>query len=131
MSLHGVRRTLDAARMHGFRLHLGRFLEAPRIEVDPPGQTGATFRLRGVVCGLCAVRTESALAATPGVEGVTVDLGRSRATVHASPGATVDARALQRALEGAVVGMRIRRQIERTVERVRSRMRPGNAGRMT
>src|SRR3546814_9571228 len=69
------------------------------IEVDPLEPDGTSFRLHGVVCGLCAVRAESALAATAGVEAATVDLDGSRATVRPSPGATVDGVALQRALE--------------------------------
>src|SRR3546814_9753418 len=99
MSLNGVRRALKAARVHGFRVHLHRLLDAPRIEVDPLEPDGTSFRLHGVVCGLCAVRAESALAATAGVEAATVDLDGSRATVRLSPAATVDGVALQRALE--------------------------------
>lgn len=110
MTLSG---TLRAARRHGLRLHLDRIRHAPRVEgISEDGR----LELRGVVCGVCAARTESALRSVEGVEAVTVDLAGSRATVRLSPGAQVDVPALQRALEGVVVGMSIRRRIEHSVE---------------
>ncbi len=113
MSLIGVFRTLNAARSHGLRLHLSRLLVAPRVEGDAT-EAGA-YQLRGVVCGVCATRTEAALVSVEGVEAATVDLGTSRATLRLSPGASVDVAALQRAVEGVVVGMSIRRRLERAM----------------
>jgi len=119
MPLTGAVRTLDAARSHGLRLHLSRLLVAPRVEGIERGLTeGEAYRLRGVVCGVCATRTEAALASVPGVEAATVDLDRSRATLRLSPGAQVDEATLQRALEGVVVGMSMRRHTERLAGRV-------------
>jgi len=120
MSLTGVMRTLDAARTHGLRLHLSRLLVAPRVErAEDDATEGGGYRLSGVVCGVCATRTEAALASVEGVEAATVDLGGSRATLRLSPGASVDVAALQHALEGAVVGMSMRRRTERVAGRVR------------
>jgi copper chaperone CopZ len=125
MSLTGALRTLDAARSHGLRLHLSRLLAAPRIEgieriegVEGGATGGEGLRLRGVACGVCATRTEAALASVEGVEAATVDLGSSRATLRLSPGASVEIATLQRALEGAVVGMSMRRRTERVAGRV-------------
>lgn len=109
--------TLRAVGRHGFRFHVGRLTQAPRIDMaSEAGASGEaserTLALRGVVCGVCAARTESALRSVPGVESATVDLEGSRARLRLSPGAEVDAVALQRALEGVVVGMGVRRRIE-------------------
>ncbi|MGE3960697.1 MAG: heavy-metal-associated domain-containing protein [Dehalococcoidia bacterium] len=106
MTLIGV---LRAARRHGLRLHLVRLLDAPRVE-GAPGS--GSVQLRGVVCGVCAARTEDALRSVPGVEAATVDLEGSRAVLRLSPGVQVAPADLQRALEGVVVGMSVRRRIE-------------------
>lgn len=110
-------RTLDDARRHGFRLHLRRLVDAPRVEADTTDSS--SLRLSGVVCTVCATRTEAALRSVPGVEGAVVDLEGSRATLRLSPGATVDAAALQQAVEGVVVGMSARRRIEQVAGAVR------------
>ncbi len=124
MSLNGALRSLNAARSHGLRVHLRRLLVAPAIEgATASNEDGLrTYRLSGVVCGVCATRTEDALRFVPGVEVATVDLDASRATLRLAPGATVDAPALQRALEGVVVGMGMRRRIERATRRLMSNL---------
>ncbi len=116
--------TLRAIQRHGFRVHPGRLAEAPRVDFRPAedvsgaGAREHSVEIRGVVCGVCAARTEAALAAVPGVESATVDLGRGRALVRLLPGARVDATALQRSLEGVVIGMGVRRRIEAVAGRV-------------
>lgn len=111
---------------HASRPRLRRFAEAPRVasvSVRDGGSQGAhaDVRLRGVVCGVCAARTESALRSVPGVEAASVDLARSLATLRLSPGAQVNEGELQRALERVVVGLGARRRLERWVSRVRGR----------
>ena len=116
-TLPSIRRNVGVLRRHGFRLHLRRLTQAPRVDLAS-GQRASlgagerTLALRGVVCGVCAARTESALTSVPGVESARVDLDGSRAVVRLSPGAEVDAATLQRALEHVVVGMGARRRIE-------------------
>ncbi|MCK9495092.1 MAG: heavy-metal-associated domain-containing protein [Dehalococcoidia bacterium] len=113
-----------ALRRHGVRVHLGRLADAPRIEAagargDSPDVR--VLRLRGVVCAVCASRTEAALRSVSGVEVASVDLEGLQATVRFSPGARVDVAALQQAVEGVVLGMGLRRWLERAVSRVRPR----------
>ena len=127
-------------------LHPARLLRAPRI-LRLTGAIGATpvvvdaseasptsdplairleAELDGLVCGLCAVRTESALAGVDGVERVEVDLATQRATLHLAPDAAaseVTREHLQRALQRAVIGMTIRTQLERITSRITHRLR--------
>jgi len=110
------RPALSALRTHGSRLHLRRLVDAPRVEAET--SDGVSLRLHGVVCAVCATRTESALRSVPGVEAATVDLEGSSATLRLSPGAKVDVPALQRALEGVVVGMSARRRVEQIARRL-------------
>jgi len=98
-------------------LHLSRLAEAPRVTADP--SDGSRLLLRGVVCGVCASRTRSALAGVPGIEAVTVDLEQSIAQVRYEPGTRVSEASLQHALEGAVVGMSGRRLVERAASQLR------------
>lgn len=74
-------------------------------------------QLRGVVCGVCAMRSEAALRGIAGVESASVDLDTQRATLRLAPGTAAASTelqgALQQGLERAVVGMSVRRWIER------------------
>lgn len=109
-----TRPTLQGWRRH--LPHVDRIVDAPRVTVganDP-----RELALRGVVCGVCAARTRSALLRVPGIESVVVDLASSTARVRYAPGAQVDEATMQRALERAVIGMGARRAIERVASRV-------------
>jgi copper chaperone CopZ len=110
-------------------LHPRRIFAAPRVEAVEAPAVGADGRLhgdvalRGVVCGVCAVRTRAALASVPGVESVEVDLDASRARVTYAAGVPADGaeaqRAMQQALERVVVGMPARVGLERGVHALR------------
>lgn len=120
----------DRLRTLGGRLYLERLAAAPGIgrgidgDVEARAGQSREVVLRGVVCGVCASRAQAALAGVPGMEGVHVDLVRSRATLRYGPGARPDAAALRRAIEGAAVGMPARRWLEQGLLWVRGmRMR--------
>ena len=102
------------------RVHPRRLLTAPRVEVGA-GAAVAAVRIEGMVCGVCAARTRSALASVPGVETADVDLEAGSARLRLAPGAHLDRAALeaalQRAVDGVVVGVGARRWIERALRR--------------
>ncbi|MEX1022547.1 MAG: heavy metal-associated domain-containing protein [Dehalococcoidia bacterium] len=109
------------ARLRLPRLHPARLRHAPRIEAGAPemaGDGGTTVQVRGLVCGVCATRTEAALRSVDGVEDVTVDLDAATASLRLSPGASVQPQRLQEALERAVIAMPVRRLIERAARRL-------------
>ena len=126
MSLNGALRSLNSARSHGARVHLRRLFVAPSIEAfgagDPAEGRRATYQVDGLVCGVCAARTERALSSVPGVEAAAVDLDTSRVMLRLSPGASVDVSSLQGAIEDVVIGMGLRRRIERTAKRLTSNL---------
>ena len=101
------------------RVHPARLLVAPRLEVTRTGGDTVDLAVAGLVCGVCAVRTRSALLALPGVEEACVDLDTGSAQLRLAPGATVEADALERALARAVIAMPARWAIERLVRAMR------------
>jgi copper chaperone CopZ len=117
-------------------VHPGRLLQAPAVsgvslEDEYEGRTEVEVQLRGVVCGVCALRSEAALRGIAGVEAASVDLDTQRATLRLSRGATVGSTelrgALQQGLERAVVGMTVRRWIERLSVGLRTDFRRGRS----
>ena len=97
-------------------LRLSRLRTAPRVHLEgaAPGASGVVeVRVDGLVCGVCAARTASALRSVPGVEAATVDLAAGRASVRLRDGATADEGTMQAAVEGVVLGMGMRRWVER------------------
>ncbi len=82
---------------------------------------GGRVALRGVVCSVCAARTQRALEGVVGVESVDVDLARSEARLRYAPGVVPDEAALQDALDRVVVGMGVRRWIEDAAQHWRLR----------
>lgn len=73
------------------------------------GQT-TVLAVDGLVCDtICAVRTREALAALPGVTGVTVDFEHGRAHVT---GPAHDPQTYERAVRSVVVGRGLRRAIQ-------------------
>ena len=69
--------------------------------------------MRGLVCGICAVRTRAALIATLGVKDACVDLDAGTAALRLTPGTPVDVEAMQRSIDRVVVGLTARWAIER------------------
>jgi copper chaperone CopZ len=71
-----------------------------------------SFRVRGMVCNLCALRVKRALEGLPGVEEAEVDLETERATVR-HKGGGVSSGNLGRAVASKVVFSRLRRLLGR------------------
>ncbi len=103
------------------RVHPARLLLAPRVEVTRADADTVDLAVAGLVCGVCASRTQAALRALPGVEEACVDLDAGSARLRLAPGASLEAGALDRALARAVIAMPARRAIERAVRVWRGR----------
>ena len=91
------------------RLHPGRLLVAPRVELTP-----SEVRVHGMVCAVCAARTRSALESATGVEDAQVDLEAGTVQLRLAPGTRLDGAletALQQAVEAVVIGMGARRWV--------------------
>lgn len=95
------------------RLHPLRLLRAPRVEVARIDGDAVEVAVHGLVCGVCAARTEAALLGTPGVETACVDLDAGIARLRMAPTADLDVEAMQTSLERVVIAMPVRRWIER------------------
>jgi cation transport ATPase len=107
------------------RVHPGRMFQSPSVlALDPAvlGRSEVVVQLRGVVCGVCAARSESAFRRIDGVEDASVDLATQRATLRLSPASRVAATtiqdALQAGLDRAVIGVSARRWIGRAAVRL-------------
>src|SRR5262249_19180297 len=105
---------------HWLRAHPRRLLTAPKVE---SGVEPNMVVVRGLVCSVCAARTQGALSRVPGVEEASVDLDAGPGTLRLGRGMSLDAPAAQRALERVVVGMNARRAIERVTRAMARRSR--------
>ena len=74
----------------------------------PDDGARTTLRVDGVLCSLCAARTQAALESLPGVRRASVDLDAGRAVVEHDR-ALAGAPALVKAVESAVVLRPLRR----------------------
>jgi len=109
-------------------VHVSRIAEVPHVVAAPPMAGEQTVAVRGLVCGVCAMRTASALRSIPGVESAQVDLRTAQATLRLAPGASVNNEELQRSLEGVVIAMPLRRIIARIAATVRRRAAHAGGG---
>jgi copper chaperone CopZ len=89
-----------------------RLFVFPRARLEasfgPHDSARTTLRVEGLVCSLCAARTQAALQSLPGVWRASVDLDAGSATVEHDR-ALVEAPALVRAVDSAVVLRPLRR----------------------
>jgi copper chaperone CopZ len=92
-----------------FTVHLRRLRTMPALRELAHGDGSTRYAVDGLVCGVCAMRTHSALADVPGVRAVHVDLERGIAEVEHAPGERPDAATLERALASIVVARGVRR----------------------
>ena len=93
-------------------IHPLRLRTAPAVRAIERGEGRTTFAVDGLVCGLCAARTQTALAGIEGVCSVEVDLERGVAVVE-HEGDLPRPAVLQGALERTVIALPIRRLIDR------------------
>ncbi len=107
--------TPGALRPGRLPLHLRRLAVAPHLTVTSSDPEHVVASVDGLVCPVCAARTESALRATPGIRDARVDLRAGTAIIQLVPGTDVGAlqKPMRQALERVVIGMTVRRIIER------------------
>ncbi len=97
------------------RIRWRRLLTNPTTAIESREGDVTRLRVDGLVCDtVCAVRTEQALGAVPGVRRVSVDYDTGIATIE---GEAHDAAAYERAVTGAVAGKPLRRAIEALARR--------------
>lgn len=96
-----------------------RVLTSPRVVGAPSllADGSVLVRVDGMVCRLCARRTEAAFRALPGVEAASADLEGGMVRVRCAGMTAPHGGDLQHALEGAVIGMSARRWLERWAHR--------------
>ena len=97
--------------MRRIAIHPRRLLTAPRLRVTAQGARRSELAIEGLVCGVCASRTERALRRVPGVESARVDLARGCATIEHGEAAPDLAR-LAEAVDGVVIARPWRLRIE-------------------
>ena len=104
-------RTMKRDWLSRVRLYPHRLLREPALRplARTPGRSN--YRVEGLVCGLCAARTQRALAAVEGAGDVTVDLASATVELAHDGGSAPPLAALSRALDGVVIAERARRTL--------------------
>ncbi len=97
--------------MRRLRIHPRRLLTAPRLRVSSGDERRSVLAIDGLVCGVCASRTERALRSVPGVERASVDLASGCATIEHGEAAP-DLAQLAGAVDGVVIARPWRVRIE-------------------
>lgn len=93
------------------QVHLRRLLTAPRLRVSSRDEQCSELVIDGLVCSVCATRTERALRTIPGVTSATVDLERGTARIEHGEAAP-DLAQLAEAVDGVVIARPWRLRIE-------------------
>ena len=104
--------------MRLLQIHPRRLLTAPSLRVTAQCARRSELAIDGLVCGVCASRTERALRSVPGVEGASVDLARGCATIEHGEAAP-DLAQLADAVDGVVIARPWRLRIEAWAARLR------------
>ena len=110
--------------MRRLAIHPRRLLTAPRLRVFSEGERGSDLAIDGLVCGVCAGRTERALRSVPGVTSASVDLACGTARIEHGEAAP-DLAQLAEAVDGVVVARPWRLRIEAWATRLRGLRRGG------
>ena len=97
--------------MRRLRIHPRRLLTAPRLRVTSGDERRSKLAIAGLVCGVCASRTERALQNVPGVERASVDLASGSATIEHGE-ATPDLAQLADAVDRVVIARPWRVRLE-------------------
>ncbi|MXZ46297.1 MAG: heavy-metal-associated domain-containing protein [Chloroflexi bacterium] len=97
-------------------VHPSRLRTAPALRAIESDDGSTTFAVDGLVCGMCAARTRSALSGTEGVRGVEVDLERGVAVVR-HEGDPPRLATMQRAVDRMVIALPVRRLLDRLTHR--------------
>ncbi|MYE31388.1 MAG: cation transporter [Chloroflexi bacterium] len=98
------------------QIHPSRLRTAPGLRTIERGEGYTTFAVDGLVCGMCAARTRSALSDIESVRDVEVDLERGVAVVR-HEGDPPRVAAMQRAVDRVVIALPLRRLLDRLTHR--------------
>lgn len=98
------------------RIHPSRLRTAPALRTIESADGSTTLAVDGLVCGMCAARTRSALSDIEGVRDVEVDLERGIAVVR-HEGDLPRMAAMQQAVDRVVIALPIRRLLDRLTHR--------------
>lgn len=98
------------------RIRPSRLRRLPRLRTIERGEGYTTLAVDGLVCGMCAARTRSALSDVEGVRDVEVDLERGVAVVR-HEGDPPRVAAMQRAVDRVVIARPLRRLLDRLTHR--------------
>ena len=104
-------RTMKRDWLSRVRLYPRRLLRAPALRPLERTPTRSLFAVEGLVCGLCAARTQRALAAVEGAGDVAVDLANATVELRHPGGSAPSLAALSVALEGVVIAGGARRAL--------------------
>lgn len=98
-------------------IHPSRLASAPAAHVLSTTSDITRVRIDGLVCGVCASRTRTALERLPGVRHAHVNLETSTATLELDSQNvhSINSRDLDTALRTVVLGMWARRLIEHSI----------------
>ena len=98
-------------------IHPSRLASAPAAHILSTTSDITRVRIDGLVCGVCAARTRTALERLPGVRSVHVNLETGTALIECDPSDihTINRRDLDAALHSVVLGMWARRLIEHSI----------------
>lgn len=97
-------------------IHPSRLRTAPALRAVERGNGSTTFAVDGLVCGLCAARTRSALSDIEGIRTVEVDLERGVAVVE-HQGDPPGLAAMQQAVDRVVIARPLRKLLDRLTHR--------------
>ena len=100
-------------------VHPSRLAVAPRVTGVATEAGTVRVRVEGMVCGLCAMRTEQAFRGLPGVETARADLEAGTVTLTTRGDVTDLEGRLDGALASVVVGGALRRWFERLIHAMR------------
>ncbi|MYB42614.1 MAG: cation transporter [Chloroflexi bacterium] len=103
--------------MRRLRIHPRRLLTAPRLRVTSEDERRSRLAIAGLVCGVCANRTERALRSIPGVRNASVDLASGSATIEHG-GTPPEPSRLAAALDTVVIARPWRLRIEAWADRL-------------
>ena len=97
-------------------IHPSRLRTAPALRAMERGDGSTIYAVDGLVCGLCAARTRSALSDIEGVRNVEVDLERGVAVVE-HEGDLPRLAAMQGAVDRVVIARPLRKLLDRLTHR--------------
>lgn len=106
----------DGMKWGALHIHPSRLRTAPALRTIESADGSTMLAVDGLVCGMCAARTQSALSDIEGVRSVEVDLERGVAVVR-HEGDPPRMTAMQQAVDRVVIARPVRRLLDRLMHR--------------